>query len=136
VAIQLLVNCTELVSKYQKDSVAFADLQYETFNNIARCFNNDGNIEESLVYLLKAMDNINIHARSQEKGSDAVVAELSLNIANAHIYLGNLYDALEFAGIAIKSSIECVRSLDKKLVSPEGASPGAKAAEKDRLLQS
>lgn len=134
-AIQLLVNCTELVSKYQKDSAAFADLQYETFNNIARCFNNDGNIKESLVYLLKAMDNVNILARSQEKGSVAVVPELSLNIANAHIYLGNLYDALEFAEIAIKSSIECVKSLDEKLVNPEGASPGAKAAEKDRLLQ-
>lgn len=41
----------------------FPELFYETYNNLARCMNFQGNIKQSLVYLEKALDNVEKFAR-------------------------------------------------------------------------
>lgn len=41
--------------------------------------------------------------------------ELSLNICNAFIYENNNLEALNYADIAIKSSSECIKVLQKKI---------------------
>jgi hypothetical protein len=41
--------------------------------------------------------------------------ELSLNICNAYIYENNSLEALSYADVAIKSSSECIKVLQKKI---------------------
>ena len=65
-AVAILDRCTEQLEKYATKQNTLSDMFYETYNNIARCHNNDGNIPESLNYLLKAMDHVKLLAMDQE----------------------------------------------------------------------
>ena len=61
----------------------FAELYYETYNNLARCQNFLGDIKMSLSYLMMAMDYVQVLAKEQEAGSVTIIPELALNICNA-----------------------------------------------------
>ena len=75
-----------MIGKNSNKLNPFSELYYDTYNNMARCFNIQGNIEQSLANLLEAMSHVKILSRNQEPGS-VIIPELSLNICNAYIYL-------------------------------------------------
>jgi hypothetical protein len=130
----MLDHCVAVLEQNKNQLNPFSELFYETFNNIARCYNIQGKIKNSLIYLIKAMEHVDVLAQDQEPGSVTIIPELSLNICNAFIYLSDYEKALLFSQKAIISSDQCIICLTKKLDQPIAQDP-ANAAEQERLSQ-
>jgi hypothetical protein len=96
-ALIMLDHCVVVLEQNKNKLNPFSELFYETYNNIARCYNLQGKIKSSLIYLLKAMEHVDILQLDQEPGSVTIIPELSLNICNAYIYLNDFEAALKFA---------------------------------------
>ena len=62
----ILDRCAKQLEKYASKQNTLSDMFYETYNNIARCHNAEGNIRESLAYLVKAMDHVKLLAAGRE----------------------------------------------------------------------
>jgi len=103
-AMTMLGNCINVIDKNSNKLNPFSELYYETFNNMARCCNIQGDIQGSLTFLVKAMSHVRALSQEQEPGSVTIIPELSLNICNANIYLKDYPAALEYAEQAIVSS--------------------------------
>ena len=100
----MLEHCIEVITKNSNKLNPFSELYYETFNNMARCCNIQGDIKQSLFFLVKAMGHVKALSKEQEPGSVTIIPELSLNICNANIYLKSYHEALQYAEQAIVSS--------------------------------
>ena len=133
-AMKILEQCVHILDQNSNKLNHFSELYYETYNNMARCSNNMGNIKQSLNFLLNAMDHVQLLAKEQDTGSVTIIPELSLNICNAMIYLKDYEHALEFAELAINSSKQCITSLSRKLDQPV-SSDGQSKTEQERLSQ-
>lgn len=56
----MLDHCVGVIQNNQNKLNPFSELFYETYNNIARCYNIQGKIKQSLGYLLKAMNQVDL----------------------------------------------------------------------------
>lgn len=104
-----------MIDKNSNKLNPFSELYYETYNNMARCANIQGDIQQSLAHLVQAMEHVRELSKEQEPGSVTIIPELSLNICNANIYLKDYQTALHYAEQAVVSSKQCVSSLERKL---------------------
>jgi hypothetical protein len=59
-ALTMLQKCIEVIDQFSSKDNLFAELYYETYNNIARCMNFMGDIKLSLSYLMSAMDFVQV----------------------------------------------------------------------------
>jgi tetratricopeptide (TPR) repeat protein len=133
-ALALLEQCIKVIRDNASKQTPFDELLYETQNNIARCYNIQGDIEMSLQYLLKAYTHVQNLAGEREIGSVTILPELSLNICNAYIYEMNYHEAIKFANEAVKSSSQCIIQLTRKLDQPISDDPVIKT-EQERLSE-
>lgn len=60
---KILEECVRVIDQNSNKLNAFPDLYYETYNNMARCMNIQGNIRNSLEYLMLAMTNVETLAK-------------------------------------------------------------------------
>lgn len=133
-AMALLQQCIKVIRDNASKQTPFDELLYETYNNIARCYNIQGDIELSLQYLLQAYTHVQNLAGEREIGSVTILPELSLNICNAYIYEMNYHEAIKFANEAVKSSSQCIMQLARKLDQPISDDPVIKS-EQERLSE-
>lgn len=133
-ALTLLQQCVKIIRDNATKQTPFDELLYETYNNIARCYNILGDIEASLEYLLKAYNHALNLAREREVGSVTILPELSLNICNAQIYEMNYQEANRFATEAVRTSSQCIIKLTQKLDQPISDDPVIKV-EQERLSE-
>mmetsp|Transcript_16924 Transcript_16924/g.26049 ORF Transcript_16924/g.26049 Transcript_16924/m.26049 type:complete len:254 (+) Transcript_16924:375-1136(+) len=118
-AIKLLEKSLSIFEECDPSMKKIPNLFYDTYNNTARCFNLRGDIDTSLLYLLKARESIMLLAESQSPGSVTPIPELNFNICNAYIYMGNMQKALEYADYVVDSSQLCVSFYHRKLSEEE-----------------
>jgi len=77
-----------VLKRYQSRQDSLTKLNYNTLNNIARCYNILGNIHESIEYLLLAYEYVT-RSTNEENEYLTILPELGLNICNALNYIGN-----------------------------------------------
>lgn len=112
-ALTILHHCVKIIKENASKQSPFDELLYETHNNMARCYNIQGDIEMSLEFLIKAYAHAQNLASEREVGSVTILPELSLNICNAQIYEMNYTEANRFAAEAVKTSSQCIIRLAK-----------------------